>query len=516
MLFSKLVKPVKSFFKKLNLHIFLISAVLLLTFLVNLNLFQVPFLYDDFDFLFTWPDIHNFKHIPSLLLGETPIGHEGVYRPARSIFYLLSYHLGDHNLFFYHIQELAIYALCIVFVYFITQKMFERRPLSFFTALIYALLPIHIDNIANLTANFDTIGAVFFFASFYLWQNYIDGKKIHKNALLAASLVLSFFAYATYEITLILPLVIFLYAFFKGKRVQRGVFFLYLAVLSGYLFIRLGLVNTTTRGPVMDNIAMKLMALGSNFTGYIWRTVLPVKLSVPSVYNLKSELLFSKAVEITGGGQNWIVEQIVSYVLFLGICGLGIAGYIKRKMVGLGIVWLLICLLPAMAVSLQSGLLGQTQTLWGKYAILASYGIALILANFLLLLLRLRCKNPVLQYFKIFGIAAIGSLIFWYALVSATNLNFYRDSRPALLKQIQKEPESEEKHNDLGVIYAMYYRYADSERELMKALEINLKYARARENLQKLCLIIEKGRKIEIKALRSCEKIKAKTLRQGN
>src|SRR5438876_4576924 len=165
---------------KKNLRFLLIAFILTLTFLVNLNLFSVPFIYDDYDFLFNWQNIHNLENIPSLLLGDTPPGHEGVYRPLRSIFYMLSLQVFGHNLFFYHIQELIVYSLCVMFVYLITQKMLKNKLLPFLTALFFAILSIHIDNIANLTASFDTIGVVFFFLSFYLFQLYCDAPQIHK------------------------------------------------------------------------------------------------------------------------------------------------------------------------------------------------------------------------------------------------------------------------------------------------------------------------------------------------
>src|SRR5579859_3348886 len=111
-IFLKTAKLVAPFLKDFA-FLFILLAV---TLFIYSNLFSVSFIYDDYDFLFSWNSIHTFNHIPSLLLGETPIHHEGVYRPLRSLMYVLSYHFYHLNIFFYHLQELAIYFLCIMFV----------------------------------------------------------------------------------------------------------------------------------------------------------------------------------------------------------------------------------------------------------------------------------------------------------------------------------------------------------------------------------------------------------------
>lgn len=478
--------------KKFQKDILLISTVLILTLLVNLPLFNIPFLYDDFDFLFNWHAIQNFNHIPSLLQGVTPAGHEGVYRPLRSIFYVLSYHFYGHNIFYYHIQELITYFLCIILTYLITQKMFSRRALSFLTALFFALLPIHIDNLANLTASFDTIGAVFFFLSFYLFQHYIGTEKKHSDYLLILSLLFSIAAYSTYEITFALPLVIFIYSFFKNHKLPLSIYISYLSTLISFLIIRT-LLHIPSRGELLLNLPHKIASLLRHIVLAPLLSVLPLKIELPDLSS-SGILLFSSAAQPAAARTvNYqFLPAIISIIILVTVITISIRFFLKRQINGFSLIWFYICMLPVVAITLQSyAFTSEGQTMWGKYSIIASFGVSLLLANWLLSLLKTKPGSSLLQYIKLLCITLIITIFLLNIVTNYNNLNNFRDPLPALLSQLNKQHENEEKHNDLGVVYAMYQKFPQSVLEFRKSLKINPSYSRARQNLQKLCQILQ-------------------------
>lgn len=497
------LRPKINYLKQINKDILLISIILILTILVNINLFKVPFIFDDYDFLFHWETIRSFTNIPSLLLGDTPSGHGGVYRPLRSIFYTLSLRFFDHNLLFYHLQELFIYSLCITFVYLITQKMFGKRPLSFLTTLFFAILPLHIDNLANLTGSFDTIGVIFFFLSFYLFQHYTDSPKHHKNIFLWLSLAASFAAYATYEITLVLPLLLFLYVFYQHQKLSRFVYIAFILCAVIFLFLRITLLRITTRGTLFDNIPYKTDNTVKSLSYYLLINFLPIEAKPITLSSTLASLDFSQAKENAARVNIENTSFFLSLIFLIATIAVAVKNFLKHKISGFGFTWFYIALIPAMFISLQSSLIkGNTQPLWPRYSIIASYGTCLLLANLLLALFGTR-PAPVMNYLKITGITCIIVLTILNAAYSFNNLKYWQDPIPGLLIKIQQLKKEDEKHNDLGVVYASEKRFNDSITEFQTALKINPKYTKSKQNLDKLCQIIKKI-EIDAKTKNSC------------
>ena len=449
MSYHKPAAQLTRFIKKLTpakKNFLLVTSIIILTILVNLNLFKIPFLYDDFDFLFTWPSIQNFNHLPALLHGETPLGHEGVYRPLRSFIYVLSYHFEGRNIFYYHLQELAVYALIIIFVYFITWEMFKKSSLAFFTALFYALLPIHIENIAYLVSNFDTIGAFLFFLTFFLFQKYLEVPKKQKNLYLSTSLITSFLAYCTYEITLALPLIIFLYAFYKSKKDSFLSFIFYLFPAFIYLFIRVVLLHIVNRGTLFNNLPIKIINTSNGLISYITNSIIAQKEAVPSLSWTYVSLEFSKVIDTASNNGNY--TSFIPFFLLIILLALAIHRFLKRRITGFGFIWFFASLLPVIIISFQSTGIGQyTWPLNTRYAIIATFGLALIIANWLLSLLKFSPKNPMMLYLKILCIALIITFTLINALTNYNNLNNWKDPRPALLKQINTMKQAIQKNH---------------------------------------------------------------------
>jgi hypothetical protein len=471
-----------------GLDIALITSILILTFLVNLNLFSVPFLYDDYDFLFKWQTVHNVENTPSLLLGNTPAGHEGVYRPLRSIFYMLSLKLFEHNIFFYHIQELIVYSFCIILVYLITEKIYKNKLLSFFTTLSFALMSIHIDNIANLTANFDSIGVVLFFLSFYLFQLYCDASQKHKIKLLSLSILASIAAYLTYEITLILPVIILLYVFYQNKKLKKPALFSYIFTAALYFFIRDLLLHIPNRGSFIDNLPHKIIETSHDIFYLLLTGILPNATQTPNLSSVYASLAFSKSKEIAVPIHNYDFISLIPLILLIIILSLSIKSFIKRKRFSFGFIWFFVSILPAIAISLQSTIIKEyTFALYGRYTIIATYGLCLIFANLLLYLLTSKPKSPIMQYFKVISICLLITILILNAIFNIYNLNNWRDPRPLLLKEILKLPDNNaDKHNDLGVIYSSEKNIIAAEKEFKKALSLNPNNSIAKNNLKKL------------------------------
>src|SRR3989344_1024969 len=91
-----------------------IILLVLVTVLTYSNILQNGFAWDDRDFFLEWPQIKSeegfpaYLSLPYLLSGDLPLGHRGVYRPVRSVYYLVSYSIWGENPLGYHIQAIIV------------------------------------------------------------------------------------------------------------------------------------------------------------------------------------------------------------------------------------------------------------------------------------------------------------------------------------------------------------------------------------------------------------------------
>jgi hypothetical protein len=169
--FKKLI----SLFNRQSVQILLITLFVIISYG---NILQNGISFDDRDFLVTWPAVKDsasglssFLNLPDLLAGDLPFNHRGVYRPVRSIFYLLSLKIWGFNPFAFHLQSIIIHLLIVITIFFITKIILKTNRLNlknlpFLTASLFAAHPIHTEAVTYTAASFDTLGILFFFAAF--------------------------------------------------------------------------------------------------------------------------------------------------------------------------------------------------------------------------------------------------------------------------------------------------------------------------------------------------------------
>ncbi|GEM_PF-5911683 len=482
-----------------------LSIIFALTFIVCSNIFSVPLLYDDIDFLINWKAIRSFTYVPDMLLGATPDGHAGVYRPIRGILYIVGYHLFGFHLFFYHLLELAIYFLCIYLVYLITKQLSKNHLVVFFTTLTFALLPIHIDNTANLTAAFDTAGVVFFFLAFYLFQLFLHSKCKNKRYFYV-SLLSALIAGFTYEITLILPLLILLYAYYKKQKMPWHIAAPYFIPVVLYIFVRFILFHVNTRGTILDNLPVKTGLAIKNMITFFILSIFPLPHVEANASNTFGFLLMSKVKEPAVAAINTFNGYFyASLVILITMASLSWYRFTKRSLTAFGILWFFISYIPAFAISVQSSSIFFTQVLWSRYMFIGTYGLSLSIGAWAAYGMQAKPRNAILQYFKTVGVISFCALLFFYGYVYHYNISKWRDFKPELIRTIKQNKESEYTHNDLGVVFASMEKYDQAIMEFKKSLSINPKYSRARQNLDKLCNTLKEHRHILLQT-QSCSK----------
>ena len=156
------------------LHLVLIT---LITTLAYSNIFANDFVGDDPGFMKDWELTQSWDHIPELLTGAVPLGHEKVYRPVRSLIYLGMYQAFGPTVWVYHVYSLLIHLTVTILVFFISRHLFRSSLPATVAALLFGTHPIHTEAITFMTTSFDITGIALMLGSFLC---YLKSQE-HKN-----------------------------------------------------------------------------------------------------------------------------------------------------------------------------------------------------------------------------------------------------------------------------------------------------------------------------------------------
>ena len=240
------------------------------------NIFHNQFVWDDKDFIVDWEVSHSFKNIPHILEGDTPYKHNGSYRPLTQVYYLVSYMIWRDNPVGYHINNLLLHMICASLVYLIAWHLFRREEVALLMGVLFATHPL-LSEVVNFMTSTYNLAAVFLFLSFYL---YLRWKESRRHLHIGLSLLFAFMAYFTYELTLIIPLLVIWYDAIM-KRAKE--YYAYAAFFSGTVlyFTTKSMLHIGTRGGIFgQNYYWASLASAKAFLKYVALTIFPFRLSV--------------------------------------------------------------------------------------------------------------------------------------------------------------------------------------------------------------------------------------------
>ena len=122
------------------------------------------------------PDIKSFQNTAKIL-GSSFFSGNTYYRPLVSLSYMLEYHFFDLNPLFYNLDNLILHLATSISVFFIVFIIFKKRWISFFTALLFAIHPVHWEAVSSISgraillcAFFNLNAFLLFCLSLYIWS----------------------------------------------------------------------------------------------------------------------------------------------------------------------------------------------------------------------------------------------------------------------------------------------------------------------------------------------------------
>lgn len=368
--------------------------IIVVTTVAYLNTLPNQFVWDDKTFA-AWPLTKDFRFLPELLKGSLPFPHEGDFRPLKGIILLLDYKFFGLSPFWYHVQAIAIHLSATLLVYFITKKILASMHQSPFiahysllipclTALLFGLHPIHTEAITFITASTDIIGVSFFLGAFYF---YLAAYERHRGRAkrITGSIFLAFLAFVSYEITLVLPVIVILFDFLivriNKKEFLRRVktYGLYFADIALYFLVRFVILDVSPKSSLPEeNPLLIAITMVKAFGEYVKVALFPLNLTVNHLIPENISSLFYVDYDQKAFLSQKITdpETISAAVLIFSILAIGLFLYKRMPLVTFCIFWFFIALAPV------SNIIPLNNFMSERYLYLASFGICFLLAYF--------------------------------------------------------------------------------------------------------------------------------------
>ncbi|NMC35468.1 hypothetical protein GYA49_00315 [Candidatus Beckwithbacteria bacterium] len=357
-----------------NKNALYLVVIFLATIFAYSNIFANQFLGDDYDFVVNWQSIHNFQKIPQLLKGEVPAGNEGVYRPVRSLVYVLVYSLSNVNPLGYHIFSLIIHLASVFLTYFFIKTFFKKPLLAFLSALLFALHPIHTESITYITSSFDAFGFMLFFGALTSFAYFLKKKKAY---VLYVSYALVFLAFFSHEMTLALPLLLLLLIFTFKKKADYKITIPYFVLAALYGCIRIFIIHTPARSQYLANsFYLTFLAVIKAFWLAFKTTLFPYHLTLdhhiyPNLFTFSNYQLLSLAAL----QQHWYQPVFLLSLGFLALFLVTVFYFFKKNpIVSFSLIWFFLTLLPVANIVPNYTLFRE------MYLYIPSFGICLALA----------------------------------------------------------------------------------------------------------------------------------------
>ncbi|MEE9543491.1 MAG: hypothetical protein V3V95_06885 [Thermodesulfobacteriota bacterium] len=517
------------------------ASILLLIFssvIVYLNSLGGEFVFDDFHFIVNNLWIRDWRHIPEILfspvfasLPEDQIGKAdpNFYRPGFHFFLMIGYAISGLKPWGYHIVNIIIHTINVLLLFFISKPIigdlsflgstseFNKRLLVLVPAMIFAVHPIHAENVAFISG-INVLGlAIFYLLSFLLYTR--------ERFILSA--IAFFLAMLTKETAITLPVLLLVYDLkIKKKPVLPIGFwvkrFAPLAVaFAAYFAIRLyslGAMVPTANEKVLTPYLYIINLLP--LIGKIFRKlILPYDLAF-YVYQMSAPL--TSLLDI---------RAILLLILLCALIFITIKIRRSRPAIFLCALWIALPLVPVFFFGwVQGAPLYADRFLYSPcagYSILAGLLVA-ISSGWLDKKIRAKeVKKALYNNMKIalavFIVAAlillsIGTIkrnFVWRSQITIiedtlekapdyqlfrflytrelSKLNRIDEAIVQLKISIKADYKSPNLHNNLGVFYGRKKLFKEAIGEFRIALALDPQYEIARKNLEKIMMIMKEG-----------------------
>jgi tetratricopeptide (TPR) repeat protein len=311
--------------------------------------------------------------------------HEKNYHPLVLLSYALEYHFFKLNPLFYHLTNLILHLLnCLLVFWFL--KVFSGSTLvGLISAFLFGVHPLHVESVAWISERRDVLYSFFFLSALIGYLYYIKNKskKYYYFAIL-----LFIFSSLSKAMAITLPILLVLIDYVFDIRISKNTLknkipFFIIAILFGTITF---IIRYQSKDFIFkDSLNFHYNIFVANFAllFYLWKLIIPVKLSCLYPYTLGDSDLFRSV---------FLPSLFIWIPLIAGI----IFSSKYTKKIIFGVLFFIITILPV--INLVSSISGEVVA--DRYVYIPSIGLFYLLAEVFLWIHRWKIKyKPVINIF---------------------------------------------------------------------------------------------------------------------
>jgi len=218
-----------SSWKKLSV----LALIIVVGLLIYANTFNAPFLFDDKPNILQNPFIR-VTHIDIDDLKDV-LQSRSAHRPFANLTFALNYYFHQYDQTGYHIVNLAIHLISAFLVFLITRQTlsllrFEKTWIAIPVALLWLVNPVHTQSVTYIVQRMNSMAAMFYMLAMAC---YIQGRLIQcrgtgttrrQTLLFTGAVLAGLFGILSKEITVTLPVMLFLYEWYFFQNLDRNWF----------------------------------------------------------------------------------------------------------------------------------------------------------------------------------------------------------------------------------------------------------------------------------------------------
>ncbi len=212
------------------------------------------------------------------------------YRPLKLVAYSIEYQLFGFRASSWHIASIFLHGAVVIAGYLLVRDLASRR-LAFWSALLFALHPVHVEAVAWIAGGQDLLCALALLLSIWLYHRARSGASPLLHYVLSAAL---FFAgLLAKEVALTFPAIILSYDFFYRRESWREMlrawrrYLAYFGVMGIYILMRVHALKgfapiTTGMRLTRKELVLSVPVLAVK---YLWLSLIPIPLSYWHIYS---------------------------------------------------------------------------------------------------------------------------------------------------------------------------------------------------------------------------------------
>jgi len=319
---------------------------------------------------FVWDDIieikkeyykfQNKSFFKSLIPRASKNKTKSYYRPVAFFSLYYDFNTWGNNSFGYHLTNIIINAICSVLVFFLfllILKKFRiraRENIALFSALIFAVHPMHVESVSWIAGRTDILSTMFFLAAFIAHI-----KSYERSFYIIFACILFYLSLLSKEVAVAFPFSILAYEYISNKRLKKDSLIrlaAYFAFLILYLFLRHRyggvIVPDVNNDFVAGSSASSSAGQGLGFLKYI-AVIKTMFLSyIFYFYKLVTPFWFSSFISEYPKSALMLLLSILSFAVLAYVF---IISYIKKSgFKAFCILWLLLVLGPSVIISVAT------------------------------------------------------------------------------------------------------------------------------------------------------------------